>query len=614
MIACVACSPKTLPLIPDSTASDNPEVEKEFRKARELYENDKDKEADGAFARLVADHPTDPLARMAAIYRALIALSRDDPSHARKLLESIVGDDDPVAERAAFYDGVALHRLGQHKAAIDRLTPFIGRLTDPRENLLLLDTLWKAAKSSGNTKTAVIWIDSYLAHAPQAEDRVAAFISLEKLINEMDNIGELEDLGKSLHPDESAWPMVMARLTKLHFDSGRLEKASKVLEKIDAQKRGDEPAVKDIASSFEQRTSLDLNAVGCIVPLSGRSRLVGEAVLKGVMLGAKAIPLGDNGGLSVTIRDSGGDPKRAAEAVDELVLAEHVTAIVGPLDGNAALAAAERAEELEVPMLTLSIREDLPEGRRFVFREFATNRSEVKALVDAARRAGHRRFAVFYPDNGYGRTMRGLMADELSSLGLILADEVKYAPRDTAFVDKANELAAAEFDALFIPTSAAHIALLAPALAAAGLWSTGEGEEPAGPGRAVQLLVPSIGRAPDLIRRAGRYLEGALFTSFLEGEASLGGAGFVEEFYVEYKTKPSYLAGFGHDAVVLVAGAIRSGARNREGIRRWLSESDKVDPNTLPLATPFTGFSDSGGPRALPWVVQLTENQFKVLR
>ncbi|MCP4677011.1 MAG: ABC transporter substrate-binding protein [Deltaproteobacteria bacterium] len=609
-----SCSHKPPPLVPDSAASDDPAVEKQFRQARDLFVNGKTKDADAAFDRLVEDHSVDPLARVAIIYRARIALEHGNPSEARRLLAPIVGDSDPVAERASFYDGIALHRLAMHQEAIERLEPFVDRLTDPEENILLLDTLWNASRSSGNPGRSIYWIDAYLAHAKEGDTRKKAKNALAELAGQMSDLQALDELSKELHPDESAWPVVMARLAALHFEAGKLEQASKILDRIDAHKRGDDPAVKDIASSYEERSLVDLRAVGCIVPLSGRARLVGETVLKGVMLGAQVLPLDEENELSVTIRNSAGNPRQAVKAVEELVFKEHVSAIIGPIDSASAKAAAARAEELGVPMLALSVREGLVSGKRFVFREFATNRGEVRELVDAARRMDSRSFAVLYPDSGYGRTMSRLMSEELKREGLTLAGETKYSPKTTTFKETIEELMGWEFDTLFIPDSAARIALIAPALAAAGLWSVPAGEEPTATGRAVQLLMPSTGYAPDLLRRAGRYLDGALFVSFLDAEASHGGAGFIEKYRSKYMAAPSYLAGFGHDATILVAAAIRSGATTREGIRQWLVESANTNLGAIPFAAPFGGFDAEGEPLAHPWILRVNGERLEVLR
>jgi branched-chain amino acid transport system substrate-binding protein len=612
--ALVTCAPKPSPLAPDTTLSDDPVVERKFRLAREAFDNGEIKNADRRFQALIEESPDDPLARAATIYRARICLLEKDPARAREFLKPIVGNEDPLAERASFYDGIALYKLGKWQAAANRLAPFAGRMTDPEENRLLLETLWKTSLAYGNSADAIVWLDHAIFHMPDGEERESKIEFLEGICQKMDDIATLKGIEPRLDPQRSAWPLVMARIAALYFDAEKFYLASKTLEKIKRKDRQDVEAVQIVESVLEQRTYVDLSSLGVIVPLSGRSRLIGETVLKGVMLGARTASIGPDNPSSLTVvtRDSASNPEQAAKAVEELVFSEHVAAILGPVDSSAADAAARKAEELGVPMLALSIKDDLPNGKPYVFREFGGNRAEVRSLIAAAKRLGKQTYSILYPNSGYGRVMRGLFADELAEQGLELTGEHGYSPDEKVFVDTAKALATFTFDAVFIPDRAANIALIAPALAAAGLWSTLTGYEANGPGRAVQLLIPSTGFAPDLVRRAGRYLDGALFTSFFFKDASPSATKFAQLFVSEYGTEPNYIAGFGYDATVLVASAIASGASNREEIRQWLTRSGNAA--SLPLTTPFGGFSDNGEPLALPLVLQLREGQFSEVK
>ena len=107
-------------------------------------------------------------------------------------------------------------------------------------------------------------------------------------------------------------------------------------------------------------------------------------------------------------------------------------------------------------------------------------------------------------------------------------------------------------------------------------------------------------------------MEGALFTTFLHPASSVGATDFADRFHADYGAAPNYLAAFGYDALVLVAGALRAGAGSREQIRRWLVEEARQ--SMLPLATPFAGFSAEGEPLALPLVLQLVGGRFERFR
>ena len=87
---------------------------------------------------------------------------------------------------------------------------------------------------------------------------------------------------------------------------------------------------------------------------------------------------------------------------------------------------------------------------------------------------------------------------------------VAYPPTTTNFVKEAEAALALEADALVLADAASRITLLAPALAAKGMWSVARGTKPP-EGRAVVYLVPSAGFDPSLTQSSRRYLQGALF-------------------------------------------------------------------------------------------------------
>ncbi|MBW2276556.1 MAG: ABC transporter substrate-binding protein [Deltaproteobacteria bacterium] len=614
-----ACGTGPKPIAAGELATDDPAAERAFETARAKFDAGELDEADSAFATFARDFSGDPLVSAAIIYRARIALTREDPPRARVLLDPLVvsGGTGPSAERASLYHGVAWYRLGKAERALEQLAPFVDRLTDPHEHRLLLDTLWRAARDCGETARAMIWLDVLLelggvdAHAGEVDGWLA------DLASQLTEPSVAEDLAGELNPGGRAWPAVMARRIELLFEQGDLEAAETGLDEVREAGHGEELAVEEVAELVEQRADVDLGAVGCILPLSGRSRLVGDAVLRGVMLGSRVIRFGeDEHSLSVVIRDSEGDPQRAADAVESLVLEDNVAAIVGPVDGESALAAARKAEELGVPLLTLTSRVGVGERGRNVFRQFSSARAEVTALVARARELGGSSFAVLYPNGDYGEAMRQTLRRVLTEQNLQPVLEQGYDPTKTSFVEEAEQISAAEFDVLFVPDVSKRLALIAPALAAAGLWvrPVGEDAPQEGQGRPILLIATAPAISPDLVRRAGKYLQGALFTTSFHVDASPGAADLADRFETEYKRAPTYFEAYGHDALLLVAAAIDSGARTRAGIRGWIARADASSTAELGLAAPFDGFSGEGEATAQPWILTITEAGFEVLR
>ena len=63
----------------------------------------------------------------------------------------------------------------------------------------------------------------------------------------------------------------------------------------------------------------------------------------------------------LVIRDSHLDPQKTKSAIRELVELERVIAIIGPLARKTSEAAAEEAERLSVPLISLSLTDSIPE-------------------------------------------------------------------------------------------------------------------------------------------------------------------------------------------------------------------------------------------------------------
>jgi len=353
-------------------------------------------------------------------------------------------------------------------------------------------------------------------------------------------------------------------------------------------------------------------AIGAILPLSGRGREVGQNALHGLMIAA-GMPLQgppSRGTPRLHFRDSGGDPDRARAAVDDLATLHQVVAIVGPVSGDAATAAAARAQELGVPLLSLSPDGQLVATGEHIFRIFSGPAEEAAALVRAARGRGATRFASLHPAHGYGRAMTEALHRAADEAGAEWVGAVSYDPAATSFGEPIDQLKALDFDALLVPDAGRRIALVAPALAAKGLWS---GTAPEG-GRAIQLLLPSPGVNDALVRNAARYIEGALFATQFHAPTATGeSAAFVATFQDRFGGEPDAYAAAAYDGFRLIARAAATTRRgdevDRGRVSRWLGQS-------VGFATVGSsgGLGASRGPARLPRVLEFRNGAFTPLR
>jgi ABC-type branched-subunit amino acid transport system substrate-binding protein len=314
--------------------------------------------------------------------------------------------------------------------------------------------------------------------------------------------------------------------------------------------------------------------------LSGPFAIYGQEVLNGIQLGIGLFNQSEGGrSLDLIIRDTQGDPDVAVALVEELAVKSKVMAIIGPLASKSALAAAKRAEELGIPIITLTQKEGVTLEGDMVFRNFMTPSKEINRVVDKAITGmSLKRFGILYPDNSYGRFFMNLFWDKVAEMGGSITAVESYNPDETDFaaeikkmiglhyprpksvrmkVEELKWLEAEEkirdesdskkaldpivdFDAIFIPDNYEQVALIAPQFPFYSVFQ-------------VRLLGTSLWQSPELIEMAGDYLQGAIFPAgfFLE-EGSGPAQDFAERYMENFEKEPGILAATGYDTIRMI--------------------------------------------------------------
>jgi len=608
VLGCPGPAPTSLTRLPSITSTD-PKAEAELASARELDERGDDLAAADAYRAFVRAHPNDPLAPVAKLGLARILVERGKPAEARPMLVEVSKHPDPaLAEQARFYGAVAAQALGDHDTAVATLEPMIGHPIDPADTSLLLSTLADALSGMGRHGDAIAVLDKLASEPVSAEARAHAKQRIEELARDKASPVDIERLSRELDEDAPAWEPVMRRALRDADAAGNTERTQELLEQVrDAGLHFDEE-LSAIAQRAEQPAEADPQVIGAVLSLSGRGRHVGELAMRGLMLAA-GLPLTGPpaaGAPRLVFRDDGGEPERAAEAVADLVTIHRAIAIVGPIDVKCGDAAAQRAQELGVPIVLLTPGGHTPRVGAMVHRLFVTPDGELRSLLARAKQAGRTSVAALLPEGAYGDLITTLLREQASAEGLAVATVERYPSSSTSFAVHTEALAKHAFDTLVLADDPNRIALIAPALAAAGLWSTPIGARAQEAGRAVTLLLPSVAFDNALVRIAGRYLNGAVFSSPFDPQGTAPGTRrFAESFRSQFGSTPDAFAAFAHDAYGLLRKAIDSGARTRAGLATALGRVRATDP-----ATPSLGFGAEREALTPTRLVQLTEAGF----
>jgi branched-chain amino acid transport system substrate-binding protein len=177
--------------------------------------------------------------------------------------------------------------------------------------------------------------------------------------------------------------------------------------------------------------------LGAIYPLSGTQAAGGQEELAGVKAALSLAT--SSGALKVPVRLDVVDantPQAAVAAVDHLVRADHVPAILGTYGSTLAAAASARAEELKtVYWETGAVADPITSQRHYVFRTVATGGALGRMAVTFTHdvlipeyKLQAPRVAIIRVNDIYGRSVGGGEQALASSLGINVVDVIEYDP------------------------------------------------------------------------------------------------------------------------------------------------------------------------------------------
>ncbi|MFN2547959.1 MAG: ABC transporter substrate-binding protein [Myxococcales bacterium] len=428
-----------------------------------------------------------------------------------------------------------------------------------------------------------------------------------------------------------AWPMAALKLARIQLHTGDRTHAGELAGEILASAAQGPAAdgARQVQQAVQGAQAPKANLIGIVLPLTGDLKGFADQALNGIAL---TLDLQGRGPLQVEVIDSKGEPDTAAEAVATLV--QHgAIAILGPLGIPEGLAAATRAQQLGIPMVSLSRAEGLTALGDDIFRDMPTSSAQAKAVADyAQKKLNAHSFGIPQPDSSYGDEMSRYFWDAVDAGGAevrayehyplrtttfkpFIQQMVGRAPSDLAerqqYTEESEKIAkeitdpyrrrkalaalkgqqapVVDFDAMFIPDSARTVRLVAPAIASEDVITTGcdvkelevvkkttKNEQL----RTVQLLGTSLWDSPDLVdERSGiaRYVQCSIFVDVFFAQSDRPATKkFVEDYNNAYHRLPGFLEAHAFDAASLIKKAVEERhPQTREQMRDALAGMSK---------------------------------------
>ena len=165
-----------------------------------------------------------------------------------------------------------------------------------------------------------------------------------------------------------------------------------------------------------------LTRVGLLVPLTGPSAPIGEALLNAAQMAL--FDVGDER-FVLQVYDTQGVPEEA-QATASLAISQGVQLLLGPVFSAEVIAAAPDAADAGVNIIAFSTDPAVASARVFVMGFLV--KEQVRQIIEYAGTQGHLNYAILAPNSAYGKAVVDAMARYVPNAGGRITDVAFYDP------------------------------------------------------------------------------------------------------------------------------------------------------------------------------------------
>ena len=618
-----------------------------FSRAEKFFESESYEEALGLYDEYLRQYPDKPLAAAALMKIGIIRALKGDYEGARAAFRNILSayPTSPFVPDAMVEELFTYYQQERYQD-VTQLAPDILNNIDSRPHIFRVYAL---VGDTYMAQGAPIDAIDYYARAQEfatGHEVEAIGEKFREAIAQLDS----EDVAILIkHPDESL-PMdyLLFQLGLNYAMEEKYDDALTILNQFIEKYPEHENRIlaQSLIDEIKKNAFFQRYTLGCLLPLSGPYQTFGLRALRGIELAqAQFSSQSGNPPLNIIIKDTGADPDKTVTALEELYR-EQVAAIIGPLVTSEI--AAREAQEMGIPIITLTQKDNIPEIGDKVFRNFITPKMQVQTLTSfAVESLGLFRFAILYPDETYGNTFMNLFWDQLLEAGGEVVAAESYKPDQTDFSDSIKKLvglyyeipedlkpeeeedltadqesegngipeaaadetrkrgargedeeeepqAIVDFDAIFIPDSPGKAGQIVPQLAYYDI-------------KDVYILGTNLWHSDSLIKIANQYVQGAVMPDgFFADSPSPRVQKFVKEFEETYEETPDFIEAIVYDSAMILFNVVsREQIRYRSEIRDELLNLDN-----FPGVTGLTRFDENGDAQKKLYLLRVKGRKF----
>jgi branched-chain amino acid transport system substrate-binding protein len=307
--------------------------------------------------------------------------------------------------------------------------------------------------------------------------------------------------------------------------------------------------------------------VGYYGDLSGRTSSFGQSTKNGVEMAADEInKAGGINGRQVQIltEDDQGEPNKAATVVTKLINLDKVQALIGEVASSNTLAAAPKAQEAKVPMISpSSTNATVTQVGDYIFRVCFIDpfQGEVMAKF-SANNLKAKKAAILYDFNSdYSRGLYQVFKRSFINFGGQVVSEQSYTQGDRDFSGQLTAIRAANPDVIYVPGYYGEVGVISNQTKQLGIKAP--------------LLGGDGWDAPQLWQLGGASLNGNYISNhYSVDDPSPAIQKFVADYKGRYNVLPDALAALGYDAMKVLADAIkRAGTTENTKLRDAIAQT-----------------------------------------
>ncbi|OJH36140.1 penicillin-binding protein activator [Cystobacter ferrugineus] len=583
-----------------------------------------------------------------ALYRAgVLFYESQDYANARKSFNELLFENPlhPEAADAKLRLGRAALEVGAYRDAYLMLSSLAERAEGAEQVRLLQDSA-KAAEKAGLYGQALQIAVDLAGRAQTPEEQQAAVARVQQLVEGRAGFVDVARVVEDLPASHPAWPVLTFKLARIHYHLRDWTRLEETLNRFlaEAPSHSFAPQARELLARATRRVEVQPRTVGLLLPMTGKYKAWGEAVLRGVKLALSGSDV------ELIVKDTQGDVNLTGQAMEQLAYDEGAIAVLGPIASEDSRRAALLSEELQVPLLTFSRQEDITAIGPYVFRNMLTNSAQARAIADyAMKEKGLRSFAVLYPNMTYGVELANDFWDQVVANGGQVRGAETYAHDQTTFTSEAKKLVGRyyledrgdyvegvrevqeqtsgqdafrkrkamekmkgsvepiiDFEAIFIPDEWRRVSLVAPALAVEDIITN------ACDARDLERIRKTTGKKslktvmllgsnawssakgasglPELVERGGKFVNCSVYVDgFFVDSQRPATQRFVKAYRQAYNGDPSLLEAYGYDSARMLRQLLESkqAPKSRAELREALANLKDFDG-----ATGKTSFDD----------------------